>query len=163
MTDSISTANDVHAKSITGIPADVNPATDLAARVSGPEPTWNDSIYFASRVQANGREFGVLVHTIKFTKMDRRLLTVTVTDNTGLFKTYDTEVDKDSYIWSTEKLDIKMPDMSWTGDMQTMQVKATMPWGSLEFQLKAEGPAMFYAGTGAFPLVGDILHEFAFP
>lgn len=147
-----------------GIPATVDPAADLAARTPNSNPTWNDSIYITNWLQADGHTYGVLVHTIEFPNLQRRMVAVSVSDETtGWYKNYDTEVAKEDYSWSKTELNIKTPDLSWTGNTRQMSVKATTPWGSLDFQLKAEGPDLKYAGTGSFPLVGDTLHEFAFP
>src|SRR5262249_41687382 len=44
-----------------GVPAFVNPATDLAAQVLGPESTWVDSIFIAGRVHSGRHDFGILV------------------------------------------------------------------------------------------------------
>lgn len=147
-----------------GIPATVDPAADLAAQAPGAEPAWADSIYFTSEVKAGGHDFGVLVHTLNLPNLDQRLLAVSVTDEkTGWYKSYQVPIAKDDYSWSTKGLDIKMPGLTWTGDARNMSVKATTPWGALDFQLLARGPVMKYAGTGSFPLLGDTQQEYAFP
>jgi hypothetical protein len=148
-----------------GIPAAVNPATDLAAgHTPDPAPMFNESSYFTSWVKADGHDYGVLVHTILFPNIDKRLQTITVTDVTaGWHKVYDTEVAKDAYTWSTSGLNIQTPDLSWTGNERKMSVKATMPWGSLDFVLEAQGPDMKFAGTGYYPMFGYPSHEFALP
>ncbi|WP_329288481.1 lipocalin family protein [Streptomyces pseudovenezuelae] len=147
-----------------GIPAAVDPATDLAAHTPGPEAGWNDSIYFTSEVKAGGHDLGLLVHTMSFPNLDKRTLAFSVTDkDTGWYKNYETTFAKDAYTWSTSRLDIKTPGLTWTGDARKMSVRTTTPWGSLNVKLKARGPVMKYAGTGSFPLLGDTNYEFALP
>lgn len=85
-----------------GIPAAVDPATDLAAHTPGPEAGWNDSIYFTSEVKAGGHDLGLLVHTMSFPNLDKRTLAFSVTDkDTGWYKNYETTFAKDAYTWST--------------------------------------------------------------
>ncbi|CAM5658253.1 Hydrolase OS=Streptomyces griseorubiginosus OX=67304 GN=AQJ54_39845 PE=4 SV=1 [Streptomyces griseorubiginosus] len=147
-----------------GIPASVNPTTDVAAHTPGSGRTWNDSIYFTSEVKAGGHDFGVLVQTMRMPNQDKYSMTVSVTDEkTGWYKNYETGIAKDDYTWSTSGLNIKMPGLSWTGDAQKMFVKAATPWGSLDLQLKAEGPVMNYAGTGVWDMHGAQQYEFALP
>ncbi|MEU2288351.1 lipocalin family protein [Streptomyces sp. NPDC013178] len=147
-----------------GIPATVDPDTDLAAHTPGKETLWNDSIYFTSSVKAGGHDFGVLVHTIHFPNADKRALAVSVTDKTtGWYKKHEAAYTKDDYAWSTGGLDIRTPDLTWTGNAHTMHIEANTPWGSLKLQFTAKGPALKYAGTGSFPLLGDLQYEFALP
>lgn len=147
-----------------GIPALVNPATDLAPHSPGPEQSFNDSAYFTSLIKANGHSYGVLVHTILFPNMDKRLLTLALTDITaGTHQVLDTEVAASDYTWGPTGIDIHTPNVSWTGDAQTMSVQATAPWGSLQFTLRAQGPALEYAGSGYSPVFGAPSHEFALP
>ncbi|MEV5958847.1 lipocalin family protein [Streptomyces sp. NPDC051987] len=147
-----------------GIPEAVHPAADLAAKTPGSGPGWSDSIYINSMVKADGHKFGVLVQTLNQPNVDSRQMLVTVSDQkTGWYKSYRGAIAKDDYTWSTKGLNIKMPGLTWTGDAHKMSVKATTPWGSLDFQLKNKGPALKYAGTGSFPLLGDTQYEYAFP
>jgi hypothetical protein len=60
----------------TGIPAAVDPATDLAAHAPGAERTWGDVIFLTSEVTAAGHDFGVLVETGNFPNLDKRALSV---------------------------------------------------------------------------------------
>ncbi|MBL1097689.1 lipocalin family protein [Streptomyces coffeae] len=148
----------------TGIPSVVDPAADLAAQTPGPDETWTDSIYINGEVKADGHDFGLLVHTMNVPHSDQRTLSVSVTDvTTGWYKSYESKVAKDDYIWSKSGLNIKMPGLSWTGDAEKMSLKTTTPWGSLDIRLKPKGPAMKYAGTGEFPLLGEPQVEFAYP
>ncbi|MHC3470758.1 lipocalin family protein [Streptomyces sp. 7R007] len=148
-----------------GVPTTIDPAADLAAQSPAPGTQFADSIYFTSQVKAGGHDFGVLVHTLNMPNQDRRLLAVTVSDEkTGWYKSYEVPIDKNDYHWSTSGLDITMPGLTWTGDAQNMSVKATTPWGALDFHLQTEGrPVMEYAGTGTFSLLGNQQYEYAFP
>ncbi|MER7794397.1 lipocalin family protein [Streptomyces sp. NPDC097640] len=158
---------DIHQTSTStyaGIPSAVNPDTDLAAHTPGTQRLWNDSIYFTSWIKAGGHNFGVLVHTLDFPNIDNRIWRVTVTDeDTGWHKLYESKVAQKDYSWSKRKLNIKAPGLTWTGNAQNMAVKAATPWGALNFNLKAQGPALKYAGTGTFDLLGSQQYEYALP
>ena len=147
-----------------GIPALVNPAADLAPHAPGPEPTWNDSIYFTSQVKAGGYRYGILVHTMQFPNSGGGNMSVTVTDKTaGRYKDYMVDIPADEYNWGGTGLNIELPGLSWTGGKRSMSVKATVPFGTLDLRLKKTGPTMKYAGSGAFKLLGATNWEYAFP
>lgn len=144
-----------------GVPAFVDVATDLASQgVAGK----SDSIYFTSRVEAAGRKFGVLVHTVNAIEHDQRIMAISVTDETtGWYKSHQVPVAKEDYTWSTEGLDIRMPGLTWTGDSKNMSVQASTPWGAFDFEFEAQGPDLIYAGTGEFDMLGERQYEFAIP
>lgn len=147
-----------------GIPALVDPAADLGARTPGPEDDWADSIYFTSRVKADGHDMGLLVHTLRNPKGPGDLLLFSVNDETtGWYKSYATGFAASDYTWSTKGLDITAPGLKWTGDAQRMSVSLAVPWGALDVVLQADGPALDYGGTGAFSLFGQTNYEYAFP
>ncbi|MDD9376906.1 lipocalin family protein [Streptomyces sp. ZAF1911] len=145
----------------TGIPASVNASTDLASQGAKGK---SDSIYFTSQVKSKGHTFGILVHTVNAVEADQRIMSVAVTDETtGWYKNYQVPVAKDDYTWSTEGLNIKMPGLTWTGDAKQMSVQASTPWGALDLDFETKGPAMNYAGTGEFDMLGKRQYEFALP
>ncbi|BBC30935.1 hypothetical protein SGFS_022290 [Streptomyces graminofaciens] len=147
-----------------GIPSTVDPANDLAAHTPDSDPAWSESIYFTSWVKGNGHDFGLVVQTATFPHTDQQMMTVAVTDvTTGWHKSYQTPIAKEDYNWSKSGLDIRMPGMTWTGTALKMSVRTATPWGSLDVQLRAKGPALKVAGTGSFPLLGKTNYEYAFP
>lgn len=144
-----------------GIPASVDPATDLASQ--GPDAP-SDSIYFTSRVKGQGHDFGVLVHTLQDNPHDQRILAISITDETtGWYNSYQVSVGRSDYTWSTESLDIKMPGLTWTGDAKKMAVKASTPWGAVDFIFEVKGRALNYAGTGEWDMLGARQYQFALP
>ncbi|GAA4736339.1 lipocalin family protein [Phytohabitans rumicis] len=149
-----------------GIPAVVDPAVDLGSQTPGPEITWSDSIYFTSMVKAGRQEFGVLAHALAAPNAQglAGIYALSVTDKTnGWYKSHSTTLTAEQFHWSRGKLDITLPELTWTGDNTRMTVKATAPWGSLDAQFEVTGPVMNYAGTGLFKLVDVQNYEFAFP
>ncbi|WP_206302314.1 MULTISPECIES: lipocalin family protein [unclassified Streptomyces] len=141
-----------------------DPETDLGRHTPGPEPTWSDSLYFTSSVKADGHDFGIQVHTRVLPNAGQYRWTFAVTDkNTGWYEYYAAGVDEDDYRWTESKLDIKAPGLSWTGDSARQQVQLSTPFGSLDVQLVANGPALKYASTGVFTLVDVPTYQFALP
>jgi hypothetical protein len=149
-----------------GIPAIVDPVTDLGRQAPGSERTWFDSIYFTSSVKANGHDFGIQVQTRVLPNIGEAAYrwTFAVTDKTtGWHKDYAVTVAADDYRWTEGKLDIKAPGLSWTGDSNRQAVQVTTPFGSLDVQMVATGPALNYGSTGVFTLVNVPAYEFALP
>ncbi|MFE2422005.1 lipocalin family protein [Streptomyces hokutonensis] len=147
-----------------GIPAAFDPATGLAAQPATSGKTWTDSIYVNSEVKAGGHDFGIHVITLRQPNVDQYSLSVVVTDETsGWYKRYGVPIAKNDYHWSTTGLDIKMPGLTWKGNAQRMSLQATTPWGGLDIKLVPKGPALNYAGTGTWSMLGDTQYEFALP
>lgn len=149
-----------------GIPAMVDAAVDLGSHDPGPEPSWNDSIYFTSAVKAAGHSFGLLVHTVATPHAPGGggILAFAVTDKTtGWYKNYQTMIAGPDYLWSRGKLDIRMPGLIWTGDVRHMTVQVDTSLGSLDAEFVPTGPVMHYAGTGLFNLIDVPNYEFALP
>jgi hypothetical protein len=147
-----------------GIPAAVNPATDLAAHTPGTQPTWNDSIYMSGFIKAGGQDYGIVVQTLQFPNTGQRAFSVAVTNETaGWYKNYGAAVPEGKFAWSTTGLRITTPGLTWAGTDRDFTVRAKTPWGGVNLQLAATGPALDYAGTGLFSLLGDMNYEFALP
>lgn len=149
-----------------GVPAMVNPATDMGRQDPGEAPSWLDSIYFTSSVRAKGHDFGIQAQA-RILHIDQQVSyrwTFAVTDKTtGWHKDYEAVVEPDDFEWTEGKLDIKAPGLTWTGNSTRQTVKLTTPFGSLNVQMKATGPALLYASTGVFDLGGVPAYEFALP
>ncbi|MFD0580135.1 lipocalin family protein [Dactylosporangium darangshiense] len=130
----------------------------------GAERTWGDAISLTSEVTAAGHDFGVLVWTCNLPNLNKRMLTFAVTDETtGWYKDYQTDIAESDYAWGASGLNIKMPGLTWTGNIQKMSVKTTTPWGCLDVHLEATGPVMKYAGTGTYPSFGVPIWQFDLP
>lgn len=154
----------VAAQSDLGLPAMIDPAQDLLAQEPGPDRGWFDSIYFTSMLEADGRDIGVLLHTMTMPKVFGPVIIFSVTDETtGLYRSHMTRLSPEDYSWGTTEFSIAAPGLTWTGDHQEMSVRFEVPWGAIDFVLEARGPALAYGGTGVFPLLGETNFEFALP
>lgn len=147
-----------------GIPTTVDPATDLAAHTLSSDPADSESIFATSWVKGGGHDFGITLSTATFPNTGQNVISVGVTDvTTGWFKQYQVPVPTKDLDWSKTGLDIKTPDITWKGTAQNMSVKASTPWGSLDVQLKAKGPALKAASTPDPSLYGKTNYEYALP
>ncbi|NMG41027.1 hydrolase [Chelativorans sp. ZYF759] len=154
----------VAAQPAPGTPAMINPAEDLLAQDPGTERGWFDSIYFTSALEADGRNIGVLLHTMTMPRVFGPVIIFSVTDETkGLYKSHMTQISPNEYSWDKTEFEITAPGLRWTGDDEKMSVSFEAPWGAIEFTLEAQGPALAYGGTGVFPLLGETNYEFALP
>lgn len=146
------------------VPAMVDPAADLLAQEPGTERGWFDSIYFTSELEADGRNIGVLLHTMTMPRVFGPVVIFSVTDETtGLYKNHMTQISPDEYSWGKTEFSITAPGLKWTGDEEKMSVSFDAPWGAIDLVLEARGPALVYGGTGVFPLLGETNYEFALP
>ncbi|MBO4254096.1 lipocalin family protein [Streptomyces griseorubiginosus] len=147
-----------------GIPSTLDPATDLGAHTLSSDPSDSESIFATSWVKGGGHEFGITLSTATLPNVGQNVISVSVTDvTTGWYKGYQVPVDTKDLYWGKTGLDIKTPDITWKGTAQNMTVKASTPWGSVDVNLKAAGPALKAAGTGSFPLYGKTNYEYALP
>lgn len=140
-----------------GIPAQVNPGADLAAKTD----TSGDSIYVTNWVKGGGHNYGILVHVVKLPGGSSQLFVSVSDEKTGWYKKYEATSDK--LTWSSEKLDIRAPGMTWTGDEQHMSINVTTPWGAVGLQLTNNGPALNYGSNGVIQLFGVTNYEYALP
>ncbi|MGW0842421.1 lipocalin-like domain-containing protein [Streptomyces sp. NPDC002787] len=143
-----------------GIPAFVDPDADLAARPAG-SPAGYDSIFVTSWVKGGGHDYGIMVTILKDPSGSSKLA-VSVSDQTsGWYKKYTAAIP--SAAWSTTKLDIKTPGLTWSGSAQQMTIHATTPWGVIGLQLANHGPALNYAGNGMVQIFGSTNYQYALP
>ncbi|SDY85004.1 lipocalin family protein [Citreimonas salinaria] len=142
----------------------IDPATDFAAQPPGPELGWADSVYITSRLNADGRDIGILLHVVSIPNGPGRKIVLSATDETTDFYRYEVvPVQESDFHWSADGLNITAPGLTWTGDAERMSISFEVPWFALDLELESEGPVMAYGGSGSFPLFGDVNHEFALP
>ena len=118
----------------------------------------------AGHVRADGHEFAYLVHVINQPDTDSRHLVVNVTDGTtGWFQAHNAFFSPDDFHWSSAGLDIRTPSLTWAGDAARQTISTTTPWGALDIVLEAQGPVLYYGGTGAFGLLNLTQVQYALP
>lgn len=142
-----------------GTPAMIDPARDILAQDPGTERGWFDSIYFTSELEADGRDIGVLLHTMTMPRVFGPVIIFSVTDETtGLYRSHMTQIPPNAYSWDQSEFEITAPGLKWSGDDEKMSVSFEAPWGAIDFTLEARGPALAYGGTGGIsPARGDQL------
>ena len=146
------------------VPLAVDAAAGLASQPQGQGPSWFDSIFASGQVQADGHDLAYLVHVIRMPDSDTRRHVVTVTDATrGEFHTHNVFVAAADFHWDSSALDIRTPELTWSGNAERQQITATTPWGGLDLLLEASGPVLYYGGTGSFALLGAPQYQYALP
>ena len=146
------------------VPRAVDAQADLGAHAQGEGLGWNDSIYVAGQVHAEGHTFGYVVHVLHYPLAGTGREMVTITDTTtGWFRSYNALVPAGQVAWDADSLDLRTPALTWTGNAQHQHLSATTPWGALDLDLDAEGPPLYYGATGAFPWVGLPQWQYALP
>lgn len=149
-----------------GVPAEVNPSTDLApvAPVSS-DPTYVDSIYAFSQVQGGGHKFAILVdvadlpnaggvHEVLFSISD---------ETTGWYKNYEAAVPSSEFSWGATGLNLTAGGVTMTGGAQQIAATASTPVGSFTAQYTPQGRTLNYSSSGVTQLLSDTDNEFAFP
>ena len=146
-----------------GVPPAINASAELG-RV-GPGSTANtDDIYITGILKTPGHRLSYLVQALTSLKTNAHVQTVILADaTTGWYKVYEVPVPNAQWRWDHGRLDIHTPNLSWTGNAQHQQLVASSPFGALHLDLQAQGPVLYYGGTGAFALLGSPQIEYALP
>ncbi len=147
-----------------GFPVEVDAAAHLGRRPAGPEFMYADSIYVTGRVSAAGGEFAFLVHMLELPNQGVYRQTVSVTDKVGdTYRSHTAMVPAEDVSWAGGGLDLRTPELTWTGDAHRQEVTATAPWGALDVDLVVEGPVLHYGGTASWTMLGNRQYQYAFP
>lgn len=150
-----------------GFPVDIDAAADLGRKPPGDNLFYSDSIYVTGQVTAPGREFAFLAHLLwnpNQAEGGAVRQTLSVTDKaTGEYRTHIANVAPGDLLWTSGRLELRTPELSWTGDAQRQKVTATAPWGGVDVDLVVEGPALYYGGTGSWDMLGQRQWQYAFP
>jgi len=146
------------------VPTEVDPGAGLASQPTGQGPSWFDSIFLVGQVRAAGYEFGYLVHVLRQPEHDLRHQVIAVTSSTaGRFASHAANLGADELRWDDTSLHVETPGLTWTGDLENQKIVARAPWGALDLALHPEGPVLYYAGTGSFPLLSAQQYQYALP
>ncbi len=146
------------------IPTEVEPGRDLASQPRGNGRLWFDSIFIVGQISAADHDFAYLVHVLHQPETDARRQVITVTDTTtGWFKQHTVMLSEHDLHWDRGALDLRTPDLTWTGDLDHQVITANTPWGSLHLELEPVGPVLYYGGLGTFKLLGAQQYQYALP
>ena len=146
------------------LPVEVDPGRGLAPQPTGQGPSWFDSIFIVGQIHAAGHDFGYEVHVLHQPENDIRHQVIAVTDSTtGWFKSEGVSLRADALQWGDQPLQLRTPNLSWTGNIDRQKLTTTTPWGALDLDLEPQGPVLYYAGTGSFKLLGAQQYQYALP
>jgi predicted secreted hydrolase len=138
-----------------GVPTFVHLPADQAAHTTATNEWW----YTVGHVYANGHEYG---YEVQLT--DGGTTQIAITDVTaGTYYQQVVQNPAGTFSLSTTDLDIRMPNATLNGPMDTMHLTASLPEGSLDLWLSAKGPTMYGNGTGLFPLLGGSSYYYSLP
>jgi predicted secreted hydrolase len=65
--------------------------------------------------------------------------------------------------FSADKLDASTPNATLSGPPGAMHLQATLPAGTLDLNLGAQGPALYNDGTGLVPFLAGSTHYYSLP
>jgi predicted secreted hydrolase len=138
-----------------GVPAFVHLPADQAAHPSATTEWW----YTVGHISSHGHEYG---YEVQLTNAG--LTELSITDVTaGRYYTQQVAYKAGEFSVSATKLDVHMPNATLSGPMNAMHLTATLPQGSLDLQLSAEGAAMYGNGVGLFPFLAGSSYYYSLP
>jgi predicted secreted hydrolase len=150
----VSSAAPGHAAA-SGYPTFVHVPADQAAHPSAAIEWW----YTVGHLYTHGHEYG---YEVQLTAGG--IAQLSITDVTaGKYYTHQAVYQPGQFSASTTQLDVRMPAATLSGPTNAMHLTATLPQGSLDLTLNAEGPVLYPNGTGLFPFLGGTSYYYSLP
>lgn len=148
-------------------PAFVSLPADQAAHPSSQNEWW----YVVGQVKAGQHAFGYEVQIIARSNILGAgapeippEVTVSITDvTTGRHFTKTFGYGPSQASFSTTTLDAKTPSATLSGPLNAMRLRASLPGGTIDLSLVAEGPALYNDGTGLAPFLGGSTRYYSLP
>jgi predicted secreted hydrolase len=141
-------------------PMFIDPIGDLQPQVG----MMGDSWFICATLEAEDREFGVLVHYIKKPTLSGTS-TIAIADISTSRYLLD-EAKEADYETVGQGFKVSSDNLQWSADATTMAAQGKTDAGdSFDLKLKRQGPTIAYNGTGSFPLIDNKLttYEYGFP
>ena len=143
------------AASASSVPTFAHLPADQAAHPSATYEWWYD----VGHVWAHGHEYGYEV-----TLANNGGAEVAITDvPAGKYHSQQVAYKAGEFSLSSAELDVRMPNATLSGPMNAMHLTATLPEGSLDLRLNAEGAVMYDLGTGLFPFLAGSSYYYSLP
>jgi predicted secreted hydrolase len=136
-------------------PTFVHLPADQAAHPSATDEWW----YTVGHLYVHGHEYG---YEVQLTSAGVTQLSITDV-SAGKYYSKQTAYASGQFSVSSTELDVHMPNATLSGPMNAMHLTATLPDGTLDLTLDAEGPAMYDNGTGLFPFLGGSSYYYSLP
>ena len=138
----------------------VDPIEDLKPQ----DNVLRDSWFICANLFSGDHEFGLLVNFVEKPMGDGPTIAITdVTENLYILD----EAEKGDVKATTDGFVIEGDNLIWTGDESGMRLQGEMVSGegSIDLELRRQGPALAYNGTGYFPMLDNDTPtwEYAFP
>jgi predicted secreted hydrolase len=152
---------------VPAFPAFVSLPADQAEHASLQNEWW----YVTGRVEAGHRTFGYEVQIIPRSNVlgagqpeipPETIVSITdVTTGKYFSKTFGYAPGQASF--SPTTLDARTPNATLSGPLNAMHLRASMPAGTINLTLDAEGPAIYNDGNGLMPFLGGTSRYYSLP
>lgn len=146
-------------------PALVDPAAGLIYDRDQPNQSW----YLTAHVIAGGHRYGFLFHYLNagFGKQGGAISKVSVVnEDTGWYTRSEIPLPLGTGLSDKQGVDIHTGNITCTGDVKEMKLRAKVPEGTIDVTLRPRGNPLYNLGTGSFPMFGDAKYsnyEYALP
>jgi predicted secreted hydrolase len=148
-----------------GVGAFVDPVADLALKKGFDVNSW----YAIGHFESEGEILNFLYHIMIFPMPgggNAIQASVSITnETTGWYSAEDVVIPLDQATIADTGLDIKMPNGRLWGSLDKLRVKATLADGKGEAEIEAHAtsPVIMNGGTGVFPLIDMMVHQYSVP
>lgn len=149
------------------LPDSIRLPADQAAHPDAENEWW----YVVGQVEAGGHKFGYEVQIIPRADIlgpgkpeipPETIVSITdVTTGRFFTKTFGYAPDQGSF--SATGLDASTPSASLSGPPDAMRLRATLPVGSIDLTLDAQGPVLYDNGDGVLPFLGGSSRYYSLP
>jgi predicted secreted hydrolase len=138
-------------------PTFVHLPADQAAHPDAPQEWW----YVVGHLTAHGHRFG---YEVQIVAGATPYALIAITDKTtGQYYTHSQGYSPDQTRFSTTTLDVRVPSATLSGSMDGMHLHATLPVGTIDLTLSAQGPPLYNNGTGLMPFLAGTSYYYSLP
>jgi len=148
------------------ITAGVGPLIDDAGDLVRKDADIN-SWFVTGHFTAEGHKLNYLYHIMIIPGPDNQPMIqsdVSLTDETtGWHQGDDVIIPLSAAKVGKAVVDYTLPNGGMIGSLDGLHLQATLPDGAVDIQMHATSPTLLNGGTGIFPLVGMVIHEYSIP
>ena len=140
------------------IPHLIDAQNDLAFK---PDVDANSFFVIADVQTQEGQKFNILIHQLQApapAEAPQQLLSIfNVFDITNdIYKSDEIIYTQEEIEYETDKLYVKMPTSTISGDIHSMEASANFEWGSVSLNIQFPGQIIYNGGNGVFNFVGNV-------
>ncbi|MUO81656.1 hypothetical protein GOZ78_04365 [Agrobacterium vitis] len=148
-----------------GLGAFVDPVADLALKKEFDVNSWFAIGHFDVDGETLNFLYHIMISPMPDTGSAIQACVAITNETTGWYRAEDVVIPVDQATIADSGFDIEMPNGRMWGTLDNFRIKATLGGGKGEVDIEAHatGPVIMNGGTGVFPLIGMMIHQYSVP